>query len=248
MLLVVMSLALHHVNICCSASLVVVANRYSTSLDLLYLRLTAVMIAAHSLVYLLLVGAARHSGGFVTRGWSPSRACVLHSTAGKGFGTDSSSSSKAAKSKATPKARKPAAPVPGTQSFLEDENMLKRVAQRFVALKNAGDLDTLIRLCAQDVDVYGTQGLAAAEPVLREFSATHPELHHEIRDMALLEPGKVGYTFTKTWVDPDTAEKKEWVSFDADRCKMETLTFYADGRIKAMAIEKYDSWPPTPAV
>ncbi|KAG5186133.1 hypothetical protein JKP88DRAFT_218942 [Tribonema minus] len=124
--------------------------------------------------------------------------------------------------------------------------LVKRMALKFIDLKNSGDWDTIVKLCADDVDVYGTVGREPAAKALKDFAATHPQLHHALRDetVAVLAPGKVGYVFTKSWVDPATGEARDWVSFEESRRKMETLEFFADGRIKRMAIETYDAWPP----
>jgi hypothetical protein len=167
--------------------------------------------------------------------------CCVHmsSTGGQGFG-------KLEKPKAAPQ-KKAGNPANRALDSTNKSDLMKRMAQRFIALKNAGSVDTVIKLCAKDVDVYGTLGLEAAEPVLRAFFESHPQLHHELKPddgVALLGSGKVGYRFTKTWLDPATQEQQQWVSFDESRNKMETLEFYADGRIKRMAIEKYETWPP----
>jgi hypothetical protein len=167
--------------------------------------------------------------------------CCLHmsSSGGQGFG-------KVDKPKAAPP-KNAGNPANRRLDSANKGDLMKRMAQRFIALKNEGNVDTVIKLCAKDVDVYGTLGLEAAEPVLRAFFESHPQLHHELKPddgVALLGSGKVGYRFTKTWLDPATQEQQQWVSFDEERNKMETLEFYADGRIKRMAIEKYDSWPP----
>ncbi|CAM9203241.1 unnamed protein product [Phaeothamnion confervicola] len=116
------------------------------------------------------------------------------------------------------------------------------MARRFIQLKNLADLDEIFRLCTPDVEVYGTKGFDAAKAALADFYRSHPLLTHEVResDMTVLGLGKVGYRFTKSWLDPDDGSRKTWVSYDGGRSKMETVEFAPDGRIRRVAVEEYD--------
>ena len=158
---------------------------------------------------------------------------ALQAEGGKGFG-------KPIKRKPPPKPRG-AKPPQGRYSSPSFERSLKLIAGKFVDMKNAGKLDDIFSLCSTDVDMYGTEGLENAKPVLRDFFADHPNLKHEIHgEPVVVRPGTVGYRFVKTWTDKDSGEEMRWASFEEDRNKMETLSIGADGRIVKIAVVGHD--------